>query len=672
MGKDDSNTYDLVELFDTEEGRRYIDLIEREWDFEKNNSNNLFPDKISVTNNKQKVYWKCQYGHKWMATVYDRIKKRGATNCPLCNRSSFGEFAILYYLRKYFNELDKKFDELDEEEYVSLKVHSRRLLNDVIGDCKRDYGRLEADIDIVTDKLKIIIEHNSHRYHSKANRVESDLKKKTYIDDSEYQFIRFYAYKSNIKEASAEYYYKEGNYTQLELMIKKFFVEQIDKDYEKTFKETYGKTFEIDIKKDSTAILESYYPKKLVSSRIEELKKTDDYRFDTKKAIRRIQLACEWDFEKNCGLSIFNFAPTSGFYVNWRCRNCGHEWISTIGNRLAGRDCPECVQQKKRATKIKNTKYKDSFYARCFDKTVLYWDFERNRISPEQIKYTSTEEIQCRCGKHNHIWTSTPLRLSKSKCGCSMCGSDSSAKKKNKYIYQLDWRTFEVIRKYDSYTEVKKAGFGEVIKDREGKARYLNSGIPYRNFIWIDDFTYLENAKKQGHASDKEDSSQTMKLTLKEQFPEFIERYWDWEANEKEGIFPDEVTCGQATKVFLKCKIHNISCNPHAYTINSAFKKSDKGFRVCEKCAREQGVKIGNQKGRVAVIDAYTKEIKIFQSRTNARNEMPNFYSYTQREAGEPKSVVRYFRVDIDDEIKQNSLLSKYLESYIDNIDGNS
>lgn len=48
-----------------------------EWDYEKNN---IMPSDISIWS-KNKVWWKCKYGHEWASTMNSRQKKSG---CPYC------------------------------------------------------------------------------------------------------------------------------------------------------------------------------------------------------------------------------------------------------------------------------------------------------------------------------------------------------------------------------------------------------------------------------------------------------------------------------------------------------------------------------------------------------------------------------------------------------------
>ena len=72
--------------------------LAKEWNYEKNG--NLKPENFTV-NSGQKIWWKCQKGHEWQATIHNRNKGNG---CPYCNserNTSFPEYAIVYYLKKY-------------------------------------------------------------------------------------------------------------------------------------------------------------------------------------------------------------------------------------------------------------------------------------------------------------------------------------------------------------------------------------------------------------------------------------------------------------------------------------------------------------------------------------------------------------------------------------------
>ena len=51
-----------------------------EWDWEKNDLINIYPDKTALHSNK-KVWWKCEKGHSWDMSPDKRLKAKG---CPYC------------------------------------------------------------------------------------------------------------------------------------------------------------------------------------------------------------------------------------------------------------------------------------------------------------------------------------------------------------------------------------------------------------------------------------------------------------------------------------------------------------------------------------------------------------------------------------------------------------
>ncbi len=53
-----------------------------EWNWEKNNELGLDP-KALTCGSHAKVWWKCDKGHEWKATIVNRNKGRG---CPICYR----------------------------------------------------------------------------------------------------------------------------------------------------------------------------------------------------------------------------------------------------------------------------------------------------------------------------------------------------------------------------------------------------------------------------------------------------------------------------------------------------------------------------------------------------------------------------------------------------------
>lgn len=52
-------------------------------------------------------------------------------------------------------------------------------------------------------------------------------------------------------------------------------------------------------------------------------------------------LAKEWNYEKNNGLTPVDVTANSNKKAWWKCRK-GHEWQATIANRNHGNGCPYC------------------------------------------------------------------------------------------------------------------------------------------------------------------------------------------------------------------------------------------------------------------------------------------------------------------------------------------
>jgi len=57
------------------------------------------------------------------------------------------------------------------------------------------------------------------------------------------------------------------------------------------------------------------------------------------------KLCKEWDYDKNVKKPE-EYTPSSGEYVYWICKDCGHKWKTSIDNRHNGTGCPECNKSK--------------------------------------------------------------------------------------------------------------------------------------------------------------------------------------------------------------------------------------------------------------------------------------------------------------------------------------
>ncbi len=66
-------------------------------------------------------------------------------------------------------------------------------------------------------------------------------------------------------------------------------------------------------------------------------------RGETDLQTKNPEVAMDWNYEKNGNLLPNEIAVSSNVKVWWKCKKCGYEWKTTVGNRTGlGRGCPEC------------------------------------------------------------------------------------------------------------------------------------------------------------------------------------------------------------------------------------------------------------------------------------------------------------------------------------------
>ena len=271
--------------------RGYNDLattepkLAEEWSYEKNKG--LTPEMVTSGSNK-KVWWKCNKGHEWNASIYSR-KIRG---CPICRyetQTSFNEQCIYYYLRKIFPNC----------------ITRKKIEN--------------IEVDVYIENLKLGIEYDGENWHKNAKKDERKVKKLNALGVT----------LINIREPKCpklnnEYVYQMKSLTDKELEYGiKYIVDIINKKYELNIITIPN------ISRDRISILELYA-------------NTD---MQTSLGLINPKLAEEWNYEKNGRLTPYDVKASSTKKVWWKC-NKGHEWEATIASRNEGNGCPYCSNKK--------------------------------------------------------------------------------------------------------------------------------------------------------------------------------------------------------------------------------------------------------------------------------------------------------------------------------------
>lgn len=255
--------------------------LSREWNYEKNGI--LKPEHFTASSNK-KVWWKCTKGHEWQTTIKSRNDGCG---CPVCSserKTSFPEYAIVYYLKNYGLEA----------------IHT--------------YKEKGYELDIFIPSKKVAIEYDGYLWH--RNRTKHDLAKNQKCLDDGIKLYRIREGLHVLNDSSLDYVVQNSQ-KDLPIVL------------EKILSEIIGTCIFIDLKRDAIAI-----------ENLRELtEKENSFLFSNP------EIAKEWNYEKNGNLKPEHFTGNSNKKVWWKCSK-GHEWQSKISHRNSGSGCPYCADQK--------------------------------------------------------------------------------------------------------------------------------------------------------------------------------------------------------------------------------------------------------------------------------------------------------------------------------------
>ena len=255
--------------------------LAREWNCEKNGE--LKPENFTANSGK-KVWWICDKGHEWQATINHRNNGRGCPVCDLERKTSLPEYALVYYLRKQGLEV----------------IHS--------------YKGKGYETDIYIPTKRIAIEFDGYFWHK--NRTKKDLEKNLRCKKDGIKLYRIRDRLPSLNDTSIDY-----------------IVQEKQNDLQRVFKiilnEITNENVDVDLDRDNIDIENlRVYTEKEISL-----------------LISNPEVAKEWNYEKNGNLRPESFFANSNKKVWWKC-NKGHEWQAKIINRNKGTGCPYCSGQK--------------------------------------------------------------------------------------------------------------------------------------------------------------------------------------------------------------------------------------------------------------------------------------------------------------------------------------
>ena len=252
--------------------------LAKEWNYEKNQG--LRPEEITLGSEK-KVWWRCARGHEWQASVYKRNTGNG---CPICSsgyRTSFPEFALIYYFSK-----------------SGIAVfHS--------------YNTLGYELDVYIPQFRSAIEYDGYYWHK--GKASKDLEKNAKCKESGIQLYRIREDLPPLDDSSIDYVVRTNQSDLSEIIQRIIF-------------DITGRHIDVDIQRDYISIegLREHIEKK------------------ASLLITNPELAEEWNYEKNGNILPEHVSAGSEKRVWWRCVR-GHEWRARIAGRSKGTGCPICA-----------------------------------------------------------------------------------------------------------------------------------------------------------------------------------------------------------------------------------------------------------------------------------------------------------------------------------------
>ena len=244
-------------------------------------------------------------------------------------------------------------------------------------------------------------------------------------------------------------------------------------------------------------------------------------------AIKRPELAFEWNYEKNKELTPSMVTFSSGKKVWWKCKH-GHEWQERIGNRSQlGYGCPYCSG--KRPTKEHNL-------AALYPSLMLEWHPTKNQgIDPTDLLPHSNRKVWWQC-KEGHEWETQICSRTRG-TNCPYCAG--------KYIWEENCleKQYPNVAHYWHPTKNKNLTPKDVAPHSKKQVWWsCEQGHEWRRTI-SDEVAALGCPYCNGRLACKENSLASLRPDLSKE--------WDFEKNGT--LSPHDVTTKRRQRVWWKC-----------------------------------------------------------------------------------------------------------------------
>ncbi|MEH6585693.1 MAG: zinc-ribbon domain-containing protein [Halioglobus sp.] len=388
--------------------------------------------KLVTSGSNRKVWWACEDGHEWEATVHSRRRGQG---CPTCSRAEIGTRLVSAILEKrgslmdafpdianeWHHELNGSLQASDVTPSSGKKVwwlcpkgHSwQAVIRDrQVAGCphckpktsKREIGILlelekyfypiewrkkidGAEVDIYIESIPLGIEVDGYYWHK--DRLEKDNAKYDHLARNGLNLLRVRDHKlPKAKGIGVSYSEKESGEAVAARILERLISEKLI-DPTRLEKQSVDANNEASVLYRDALI---HISMPLAGESLQDL-------FPN--------LCLEWDIDANLVKTPNLFSVGSSEKVWWRCNFCGHKWRAAIANRVNGSNCPACSIRIQNEKKTLRAIAKSGCLETSHSNLATEWHRTKNgTLKPSEVPPGSSQIVWWICSK-GHVWSAS-------------------------------------------------------------------------------------------------------------------------------------------------------------------------------------------------------------------------------------------------------------------------
>lgn len=408
------------------------------------NKNGILTPQDMMRSSKEKIWWMCNKGHEWQATLESRNRGHG---CPYCSgryaQTGLNDLQTLrpdiaqywhptkngditpdivtaasgvkyWWIGKCGHEWQTRVAHMCSKKGLevcpvcnsqqrtsfpeqAIFFYAKKLFPDSVS----RYDVNKKELDIYIPSIQIGIEYDGLAYHTEET-FQREKNKDNYFRQLGIQVFRLKEREEyeTVQDGFWVWYRPWDKYKRLNQAIELLF-SMIAKFCDFDLPE-----FDVDVERDNAAILSLFLQKR----------RKDGF------AAKHPDLLKEWHSTKNGNLDPWLISEKSNQKFWWKCIH-GHEWLVAVNDRVSKKTgCPICGKEKQRISYRKNLVAKKTPLIDTHPFLASEWLEEKNfPLTPESVTAGSNKKVYWECQKCGHIWMAYISNRTRKGQGCPKC-----------------------------------------------------------------------------------------------------------------------------------------------------------------------------------------------------------------------------------------------------------